>query len=934
MDALTQLDAWLEDHLPANLAALPTRIADSLSSTSQIIIDSSHTVITTLTQYGPVFPSSSSSSPTASTTATNDDGLFDFWRTSPPPPSPPTTTPTTTATTTTDNNNKHSPLSLFTATASTATLIALGLTSLILIPPPRPGLKAHYGGPIWLPYLPGDLPTHIHSLFSSKKPPLRRQLSSSSAGGGARTEAVLVLGADTPLGRSISLHLATQGYIVLPVVSSPQALHTWAALTPPSSRGFIAPLLLPTTRDEREAASALEAFKVELEGVLGRRFPLTTAGEPYARPEEKIRLIGVVNTLSFFLTSSSTTDKNAVIQEQEEDNEEEDSQTSTPAESIILNQNITVTDSSVLSDHLYKHVVAPLSAIEIILPILRKHATPSSSTLLTSLILNLRAVGPEGGKMGRMEGIIHAALDRALDSLRVECVALDRSERPAKTKGTRRRSSAAAGGRAENAPSSSSSGGTYRPGQFDARFFVKVDLSRSKKDKDEEEQGGKKGKGKRRRRKDRSALDMNPSVKIVDMQLTDWERSSSSPPGAASTANVFTPHTQHPHPFQTRTTPASLALLTPLSDIVRLFGTVNTTRAGRCPETVILRVLPSGPASGGLAMVRRSIMENKIVTVLKSYLRSGLGVFGGGDGSVLAVGLGRSLRAFWGNMLGVVGMGGRRGRTLGGGGRPGRRGREGQVSGEMGLVRRNGSGGGEEDDEEGGGGYEILPSASSLGRTSFSQSQLPPGAGESASSSATLGPRGESSSTRTAIRPSPFSRQSQGPPLSTPSSPASSVRGMVLPPAPSASASPPTHPSNAPQQVNGTTTTGGGGGSATPLSLSASVMELPSSVPSSAYGGEEGEYDSYESGLESGVDVEEEEGGGEGRTPGVGEGVGEFAGFEERRDEAEGGGDGAGAAVLGDSWVAVSQSRSDVTTDVDRDEGEGEEKVEKGQDAA
>ncbi|KAE8243753.1 hypothetical protein A4X13_0g6961, partial [Tilletia indica] len=827
MDTLTQLDAWLEDHLPANLAALPTRIADSLSSTSQIIIDSSHTVITTLTQYGPVFPSSSSSSPTASTTATNDDGLFDFWRTSPPPPSPPIATPTTTTTST--DNNRHSPLSLFTATASAATLIALGITSLILIPPPRPGLKAHYGGPIWLPYLPGDLPTHIHSLFSSKKPPLRRQLSSSSSAGGARTEAILVLGADTPLGRTVSLHLATQGYIVLPVVSSPQALHTWAALTPPSSRGYIAPLLL-AIRDETEAASALEGFKGELEGVLGRRFPLTTAGEPYARPEEKIRLIGVVNSLSFFLPSSSSSTNAAVIQEQAEqdEDEEEDSQTSTPAESIILNQNITVTDSSVLSDHLYKHVVAPLSAIEIILPILRKHATPSSSTLLTSLILNLRAVGSEAGKMGRMEGIIHAALDRALDSLRVECVALDRSERPAKTKGTRRRSSAAGGGREEGAPTSSSSGGTYRPGQFDARFFVKVDLSRSKKDKGEEEQGGKKGKGKRRRRKDRSALDMNPSVKIVDMQLTDWERSSSSSPSSGA-ANVFTSssHTQHPHPFQTRTTPASLALLAPLSDIVRLFGTVNTTRAGRCPETVMLRLLAPGPASGGLAMVRRSIMENKVVTVLKSYLRSGLGVFGGGEGGVLAVGLGRSLRAFWGSMLGVVGMGGRRGRTLGGGGgrRAGRREREGQVSGEMGLIRRSGSGGGEEDDEEGGG-YEILPSASSLGRTSFSQSQLPPGAGESASSSATLGPRGESSSTRTAIRPSPFSRQSQGPPLSTPSSPASSVRGMVLPPAPSASASPPTHPSNAPQQVNGTTTTTGGGGSATPLSLSASVMEL------------------------------------------------------------------------------------------------------------
>ncbi|KAE8262002.1 hypothetical protein A4X09_0g7557, partial [Tilletia walkeri] len=573
----------------------------------------------------------------------------------------------------------------------------------------------------------------------------------------------------------------------------------WAALTPPSSRGFIAPLLLLPTRDEREAASALEAFKGELEGVLGRRFPLTTAGEPYARPEEKIRLIGVVNTLSFFLPSSScssTTEKTTVMLEQEED-EEEDSQTSTPAESIILNQNTTVTDSSVLSDHLYKHVVAPLSAIEIILPILRKHATPSSSTLLTSLNLNLRAVEPQGWKMGRMEGIIHAASDSALDLLREECIALDRAERGAGAglkKSKARRRSSAAGGSAEGAPSSSS-GGMYRPGQFDARFFVKVDLSRSKKD--EEEQGTKgKAKGKPRRRKDRSALDMNPSVKIVDMQLTDWERSSFSSYPSSSAANVFTPHNQPPHPFQTRTTPASLALLTPLSDIVRLSGTVTTTRAGRCPETVMLRLLPPGPASGGLAMVRRSIMENKIVNVLRSYIRSS------------------------------------------------------------------------------------------------------PGAGESTSSSATLGPRGESSSTRTAIRPSPFSRQSQGPPLSTPSSPASSVRGMVLPPAPSASASPPTHPSNAPTQQSGHTTTTGG--SATPLSLSASVMEVPSSVPSSAYGGKEGEYDSYESGVENGVDVEEEEE--EGRTPGG-------CGVEERMGGDEGGAEGGdgGSAVLGDSWVAVSR---------------------------
>ncbi|KAE8215403.1 hypothetical protein CF326_g9733 [Tilletia indica] len=233
-----------------------------------------------------------------------------------------------------------------------------------------------------------------------------------------------------------------------------------------------------------------------------------------------------------------------------------------------------------------------------------------------------------------MEGISHAALDRTLDSLRVECVALDRAECARagaglkKKKGRRRSSAGRGGGRAENAPSPSSSGATYRPGHFDARFFVKGDLSRSIKDGEDE--GKKKGKEKRPRRKNRSALDMNPSGKIVDMQSTDWERSASSSPSASS-SNVFTPHTQHPHPFQTRTTPASLALLAPLSDIVRLFGTLTSTRGGKCPEMVMLRLLPA-PPTAGVAMVRSSIMENNIVTVLRSYLRSGLGVLGGGEG--------------------------------------------------------------------------------------------------------------------------------------------------------------------------------------------------------------------------------------------------------------------------------------------------------------
>ncbi|KAE8262637.1 hypothetical protein A4X03_0g2308, partial [Tilletia caries] len=916
---------WFEEYIPSNLAGLPTRIATSFAHTTQRIIDSSHTLVASLTQYGPVLPANTAS-------ALDFDFDFDFWRSGQPPqPSPapaPAPTPSTNAAAAAAAGTRQ----LLLATASTATLIALGITSVLIIPPPRTRLQAHYAGPLWLPYLPGDLHAHITALFSPssvKTHPTAQQ---------PRTEAVLVLGADTPLGRTIALHLATQGYVVLPVVaSSAQAANTWAALTPPSSRGYIAPLLLPTlgsssSRDE-DLSHALAHFRSQLEATLTRRFPLTTAGEPYARPEEQVRLIAVINTLSCFLPSSSSsptpnplpsihTSDTAPKEEDDDDDDTEESNTSTPADSVLLlNQNLTTTDTAVLSDHLHKHVVAPLAAIEAVLPIVRKHASPSKKKKnLTALILNLRAAPHSTtptSSAHRTEGIIHAALDRALDSLRQECLALDRVERqgassPHKLKEKKKKSDKrrSAGGEEEQQQQQEEGSRpgvrTYRPGQFDARFFEE------EKEEEEEGEAGKKEKQRSKNHRGSSSFHTTvPSVKIVDLQLSDWERVSSSPRGggggASSPSASYT--NQPPHPFQTRTTPASLLLLPPITDVVRLFGggggnpiaSAVRNRGARCPQTIRLGLF--APTSSALGTTR--VIGDRVVWI-QGYLRSGLralmGVGGGGGGAVFLVGIGTAVGKLWGSVLGLVGLGsvassrgGRR--TVGGGGgrRAGRREREREAGGAgRELVRRRGSPRSEDDDDEGEG-YEIVtPTPSRVPGPSGSFHTTAP----STSSSATLGPshdRSRSNTTtvnygemippRTAIRPSPFARQQsqsqsqiqqqqqqqqqreQGSSTSTStpsSSPASSVRGMggmVLPPAPSAGASPPVLPashshapaSTGPGSGSGSGAGVSGSGSGTPLSLSASVLELPSSVPSSSYDGGDG-YDSFDEGSGSGLE--------------------------------------------------------------------------------
>lgn len=178
----------------------------------------------------------------------------------------------------------------------------------------------------------------------------------------------VVMGADHPLGRAIALHLSSLGFIVIASVSSHAALSTFNSIIPPSSRGYIKALLFETS----DVAGSLSKFVRSLDEVLKLRFPLLSAGDPYAAPGDEVSLVGVVNMMSY------------VAQE---------AVTSSPisASSFQINP-------AELAEAMERHVVASLCAITALQPLLttaprsfvvdangRKEVLPPASTVITLL---------------------------------------------------------------------------------------------------------------------------------------------------------------------------------------------------------------------------------------------------------------------------------------------------------------------------------------------------------------------------------------------------------------------------------------------------------------------------------------------------------------------------------------------------------------------
>jgi len=122
--------------------------------------------------------------------------------------------------------------------------------------------------------------------------PLRGAISAD----GARNEAVVVLGGDTPLGRALVLHLAARELIVLTSVATNDARVDLERTVPPASQGYVRAFVW----DVATATENTESQWVHtVHSTLSLRFPLNSPGDPYPKPGQNVRLVGVVNTLSF-----------------------------------------------------------------------------------------------------------------------------------------------------------------------------------------------------------------------------------------------------------------------------------------------------------------------------------------------------------------------------------------------------------------------------------------------------------------------------------------------------------------------------------------------------------------------------------------------------------------------------------------------------------
>ncbi|PWZ02725.1 hypothetical protein BCV70DRAFT_5019 [Testicularia cyperi] len=259
MPSLSDLEDFIEENLPRNLQELPHKVAVSIQEYYEVLYEQ-------LNKYGPPLSDLPSLPSLNDLTGKVHDIVAPITTTQPlppPPPPPPTTLQAMRAWT-----RNHS-----TALSIAGSLVVVGLGT----------SYAYKRGLVWLPYL------GRKQVVGSRR---TRQVRFRN---GVRREAVIVLGGDTPLGRSMAMHFSSQGFIVLASVASSAALTQFENIIPPSSRGYVKALVYDTS----DPSGSLQPFIRALSAALSLRYPLTSAGDPYARPGENISITGVINALSF-----------------------------------------------------------------------------------------------------------------------------------------------------------------------------------------------------------------------------------------------------------------------------------------------------------------------------------------------------------------------------------------------------------------------------------------------------------------------------------------------------------------------------------------------------------------------------------------------------------------------------------------------------------
>ncbi|GAA6029275.1 hypothetical protein JCM8097_003599 [Rhodosporidiobolus ruineniae] len=191
----------------------------------------------------------------------------------PPPPPPPTTTRTPAWLNSLASHAGQHPLAY--------SLAAVGLTTTASYAVfPRQTLRAAEPLTRLVP---------LALLPEPKNRPLRLLPATHGVAAEVRKEAVVVLGADGPVGRELALELERRGFVVIATVREPGEVDALER----NSRGWLKALVL-----DPNDSFTVSAFLRSLSTALSLRFPLHTSGDPFSRPAQALALTGVVNCLS------------------------------------------------------------------------------------------------------------------------------------------------------------------------------------------------------------------------------------------------------------------------------------------------------------------------------------------------------------------------------------------------------------------------------------------------------------------------------------------------------------------------------------------------------------------------------------------------------------------------------------------------------------
>ncbi|CAE6437259.1 unnamed protein product [Rhizoctonia solani] len=203
-----------------------------------------------------------------------------------------------------------------------------------------------------------------------------------------RREIILLLGADHPFGLGLARDLVSRGYVVIASVSRAELADELES----HGAGFIRAIVLNPTDP-----ATLNPFLRDMRATLGLRFPLGSAGDPYASPASHAHIVALVSLLSL-----ATTDPENVT--------EQDATSFMPLSSMSLTKDYL---PLLISSH-----VTPFGIIQGVLPHLRntnKYLPKSHPSVV--ILQSVYTLGP--GRNGA-DAIVTTANTTALDVFRRE----------------------------------------------------------------------------------------------------------------------------------------------------------------------------------------------------------------------------------------------------------------------------------------------------------------------------------------------------------------------------------------------------------------------------------------------------------------------------------------------------------------------------------